>query len=192
MNDKNLEKAIELVQTSSNVLITTHTRPDGDACGCMRAVIEAVRSQGKKANPLVLSPLPGWYAALFDQPVPVLGNDITQAQLMEGHFDACDLIVLLDTNSRVQLPGFGQWLMKVKSDKKVLVIDHHVTGDGLGDVELIDTAAAATGEIVFDLLKEAGWPITEEVAEAIFIALSTDTGWFRFGNADSRIFHTAA
>jgi phosphoesterase RecJ-like protein len=129
---------------------------------------------------------------MFDRPMPILGNDITQEQLMAGEYDACDLVVIVDTDSRVQLPGLAEWLMKVRADKKVLVIDHHVTGDGLGDVQLVEPEAAAAGEIVFDLYKAAGWSITERVAEAIFIALSTDTGWFRFGNADSRIFHTAA
>jgi len=97
---------------------------------------------------------------------------------------------IVDTNSCVQLPQFDEWLKKSK--KKILVIDHHITNDGLGDVELVDTTAAAAGEIVLDLMKYAGWPLTPGIAEALFVALSTDTGWFRFGNADSRIFRCAA
>lgn len=186
------QKAIGLIDTCSKVLITTHVRPDGDACGCMRAMMDVLREKGKTVFPLLLSPPAAWYAALFEQKVPVLGNDITQSQLMEGYFEDCDLIVLLDTNSMIQLPGLDSWLGSIQGRKKLLVIDHHLTGDGLGDVELIDPEAAATGEIVFDLFKVGGWPITAPVAEAIFVALSTDTGWFRFGNADSRIFHTAA
>lgn len=186
------QRVIDLFEQSSEVLITTHIRPDGDACGCMRAMMDALAVQSKQVRPLLLSPPASWYAAMFEKKIPVLGNDITQDQLMEGFFEGCDLIVIVDTNSRVQLPGFAEWLEKVKGRKKVLVIDHHVTGDWLGDLELIDTEAAATGEILFDFFKAAGWTITEPIAEAIFIALSTDTGWFRFGNADSRIFHTAA
>ena len=112
--------------------------------------------------------------------------------MMEGFFEDCDLIVIARYKQPGAAPGFAEWLEKVKGQKKVLIIDHHVTGDGLGDLELIDTEAAATGEILFDFFKTAGWTITKPIAEAIFIALSTDTGWFRFGNADSRIFHTAA
>jgi phosphoesterase RecJ-like protein len=186
------KKAIALIDTCTKALITTHVRPDGDACGCMRAMMDALAARGKQVRPLLLSPPASWYAALFEQKVPVLGNDISQPQLMGGVFGDCDLIILLDTNSSIQLPGLDLWLSKIRGQKKVLVIDHHVTGDGLGDAELIDPEAAATGEIVFDLFKAAGWPITAPIAEAIFVALSTDTGWFRFGNADSRIFHTAA
>jgi len=137
-----------------------------------------------------MSPLPDWYKFLFDVQPPILGNDITKEQLHAGHYDDCDLIIIVDTNSYVQLPGFDEWLKATSIP--VLVIDHHVTGDRLGTVEVIDTEAAAAGEIVYDLLNFAGWPITPTVAEALFVALSTDTGWFKFGNADSRIFKSAA
>jgi phosphoesterase RecJ-like protein len=192
MDGIDFKKAIAFIGTCRKALITTHVRPDGDACGCMRAMMDALIGLGKQVCSLLLSPPASWYAAMFESKVPVLGNDISQPQLMGGVFDDCDLIILVDTDSLVQLPGLDLWLSKIRGQKKILVLDHHVTGDGLGDVELIDPEAAATGEIVFDLLKAAGWPITAPIAEAIFVALSTDTGWFRFGSADSRIFHTAA
>jgi phosphoesterase RecJ-like protein len=136
-----------------------------------------------------MSPLAAWYEALFDIKPAILGNDVHPEKLSETYQDV-DLVLIVDTDSRVQLPGFADWLDTC--DKKILIIDHHVTGDNLGHVELVDTVAAAAGEVVFDLIKFAGWTITERIAESIFIALSTDTGWFKFGNADSRIFHTAA
>jgi phosphoesterase RecJ-like protein len=183
------KQAVTLIEASNHVLITAHTRPDGDACGCVRAMKEALTGLGKAVEVLFMSPLASWYQCLFSTPPAILGNDVPAENLDETYKNV-DLVVIVDTNSRVQLPGFADWL--AASGKKVLVIDHHITGDGLGDVEIVDTTAAAAGEIVFDLLKYAGWPITERTAESIFIALSTDTGWFKFGNADSRIFHTAA
>lgn len=185
------QKAIELIEHSSNIAITTHIRPDGDACGCMRALLEVLYAQGKQLFPFFLSPPASWYRDLFEEKIPVLGNDFRPEEFMEEPWSKCDLVILVDTNSLVQLPGLERWL-SYRSNAKVLVIDHHLTGDGLGDVQLIDAEAAAAGEIVFDLLKAAGWPITPSTAEAIFVSLSTDTGWFRFGNADSRIFRTAA
>ena len=183
------QKAVTLIEQSKKILITTHIRPDGDACGCVRALLEALKGLGKAAQPLFMSPLASWYQTLFDEKPAILGNDIAIEQL-ENHYQDIDLIILVDTDSRVQLPGFSDWMDGC--GKKILVIDHHITGDGLGDVIVVDTTAAAAGEIVFDLLKFARWPITERIAESIFIALSTDTGWFKFGNTDSRIFHTAA
>lgn len=183
------QKAVALIEQSNHVLITAHIRPDGDACGCVRALQETLTGLDKRVRVLFMSPLASWYQALFDTPPAILGNDITLEKLDEA-CETVDLVIIVDTDSKVQLPGFSDWLDR--SGKKVLVIDHHITGDHLGDVEIVDTTAAAAGEIVFDLLKFANWPITERIAESIFIALSTDTGWFKFGNTDSRIFHTAA
>ena len=183
------QDAIELINASHNILLTTHIRPDGDACGCVRALMEVLQNQGKQARPLVMSPLAAWYESLFKEKPAVLGNDIQPENLSEVYKDV-DLLIIVDTDSNVQLPGFSEWLPDC--GKTILVIDHHISGDNLGDVSLVDTAAAAAGEVVFDLIKLADWNITEHIAESIFIALSTDTGWFKFGNTDSRIFHTAA
>jgi len=189
-DSRDFDRAIELINSATSVLITSHVRPDGDACGSMKALCDTLERLGKKAFPILLSPLAEWYDFLFDSKVPVLGNDITKEQLGGGCFDDCDLIIIVDTDSFVQLPQFDEWLRE--TDKKILVIDHHVTGDGIGDVGIIDNSAAASGEIVYDLLKYAGWPITEKIAEALFVALATDSGWFKFNNADARIFRNAA
>jgi phosphoesterase RecJ-like protein len=183
------QKAVDLINGSTRVLLTTHIRPDGDACGCVRAMADVLTSLGKTPEMLFISPLASWYESLFDEKPPILGNDVKQDELTDTYADV-DLVMIVDTNSKVQLPGFADWLCG--SGKKVLVIDHHITGDHLGDVEVIDTGAAAAGEIVFDLIRYAGWPVDIRIAESIFIALSTDTGWFKYSNADSRIFHTAA
>ena len=188
-DNKTFQKAVDLLNVSNNILLTTHIRPDGDACGSVRALMEALQNQGKQAHPLFMSPLAAWYGALFKKNPAILGNDVPPEKLPEVYADV-DLVIIIDTDSRVQLPGFADWLEQC--GKQILVVDHHISGDNLGHVELVDTAAAAAGEVVFDLIKFAGWQITERIAESIFIALSTDTGWFKFGNTDSRIFHTAA
>lgn len=186
---EDFKKAAELIENARSVLLTTHIRPDGDACGCIRALMDILHQKKKSAKPLFLSPLPSWYAALFNPRPAVLGNDIAPQQLDDFCFDT-DLVIVVDTDSRVQLPGFADWL--ARCGKKILVIDHHITGDRLGTAIVSDTAAAAAGEIVFDLIKFAGWPLDSAVAESIFIALASDTGWFKYGNTDSRIFRTAA
>jgi phosphoesterase RecJ-like protein len=122
--------------------------------------------------------------------VPILGKDVTLQQLKQGQFAEPDLIVLIDVNSNNQLSKFSEYLKQ--NDKPVLVIDHHITNDGLGDVELIDTTAAATALIIFDFLKYANWQITEKIAQALFVAAATDTGWFQFGNTDSKVHRSCA
>jgi phosphoesterase RecJ-like protein len=180
-NDVDFQKAVELVGKSDKVLITTHTRPDGDACGCIAAIFETLTSLGKNVKILLLSELPTCYEFLFEQK-PEFFSKKTKID--------SDLIIVVDTSSYNQLPELDKYLKQ--SDKPVLVIDHHATSDNLGDVRLIDSSAAATALIVFDLLKYAGWPITKKIAGALFVAVSTDTGWFQFSNTDSRVHRACA
>ena len=190
INNNDFQKAIELIDESNNVLMTTHTRPDGDACGSIAALSDVLGALGKKVKLILLSPLPEWYGFLFAEKLPILGEDVSFEQLKQGQFAKPDLIMIIDTNSYSQLPQFAEFLKQ--NDKPVLVIDHHVTADGLGDVELIDTTAAGTGLIVFELLKYAKWPVTEKIAQALFVAVATDTGWFQFSNTDSAVFRSCA
>ena len=190
INNTDFQKAVELISESDSILITTHTSPDGDACGCIVTLSEIFVALGKKVDSIFLSPVPEWYEFMFVERTPVLGEDIQPEELAAGRLGEFDLIVIVDTNSYGQLPKFDKYLKQ--ADKPVLVVDHHATADGLGDVELVDSSAAATGLIVYDLLKYAGWTITEKIAEALFVAIATDTGWFQFSNTDSRVFRTCA
>ena len=190
VDSSDFQKAVELIDKSSNILITSHSRPDGDACGSIVAMADALAGLGKKVKPLLLSDLPKWYEFLFTEKPAILGEDITIEQLIEGQAGEFDLIFIVDTNSYTQLPKFEQYLKQ--TDKPVLVIDHHVTSDGLGSVELIDTAAAAAGLIVFDLFKHAKWQLNKTIAQALFVAIATDTGWFHFANTDSRVYRSCA
>jgi len=183
------QQAASLIESSTNVLITTHTKPDGDACGCVAAMAEVLRCRGKTARPLFLSAMPDWYGFLFDESVPVLGQDVQIGDLTGGAQGPIDLIVIMDTNSNRQLPGFEDFLGQ--TDVPVLVFDHHVTSDHLGQVEIADHTAAAAGIVLFEFLQSVGWTVTAKVAEALFVAISTDTGWFHLRNADSRVFRCA-
>jgi len=190
VSSDNFQKAVELINKSGTILLTAHTRLDGDACGCMAAMDDVLTALGKKVKLLVLSPIPEWYRFLFAENLPVLGEDVSLEQLKQGQFAEPDLIMIIDTNSYSQLPEFEKYLKQ--AGRPVMIIDHHATADGLGDVELTEQDAAATALIVFDLLMYAGWPITEKIAQALFVAAATDTGWFQFNNTDSRVFHCCA
>ena len=185
-----LQQAIDLIGKSEGILVTTHTKPDGDALGCLVAICDVLRTSGKKVKPLLLSPAPDWYRFLLTEKVPVLDVDIRLEDLKAERFGEFDLVIILDTNSPGQLPKFKNYLKK--NVKPVLVIDHHRTSDGLGAVELIEADAAATALVVLELFKYAGWKITEKIAEALFVAVATDTGWFHFNNTDGRVFSACA
>jgi len=189
-SNNGFKKAVELIGKSGNVLITTHTKPDGDACGCVVALCDALRSEGKTVEPLFLSALPQWYGFLLSEKMPVLGEDVGIEELMKGRLGEFDLIIIVDADSYSQLGDFEHYLKQ--NDKPVLVIDHHATSDGIGDVQLVDSTAAATGLIILELFEYAAWPVTEKIAQALFAAIATDTGWFQFNNTGSRVYAAAA
>ena len=155
-------QALELIDSANNVLVTTHTRPDGDACGCVAVLTDALRGLGKTVQPLFLSPVPDWYRFLLDEEIPVLETEAQAHELIGGAWGTFDLIVVADTNSYSQLPRFETYLKQ--ADVPVLVIDHHVTSDGLGRVELVDPTAAAAGLVIYDFLtfhhsEDGGGPV---------------------------------
>lgn len=189
-----MDSAVELLRSCRAAMVVSHVRPDGDSVGSMRAVCELLEGLGKRAYPLLLSPLPGWYDFVFDKAVPVMGNNVTMTQLGQQPYGDCDLLVIVDTNSVVQLPGLEPWLVKSRpaSRMKVLVIDHHITQEGLGDVEIIDSKAAATGQILYELIRYAGVALTKPMATGLFVAIATDTGWFRYSSTDARLLREVA
>ena len=190
VSSSHFNKALDLINKSERILITTHTKPDGDALGSLVAMSESIISLGKDVKPLILSPMPEWYRFLFAEEVPVFGEDIQLEELTAGRFGEFDLILVVDTNSPGQLPDFAKYLKQIETP--VLVIDHHRTADGLGAVEIVESDAAATGLVILELLKYAGWTVTKKIAEALFIAISTDTGWFHFNNTDGRVFEACS
>jgi phosphoesterase RecJ-like protein len=190
IKNDDFQKAVELINKSSNILITSHTKPDGDACGCIAAMCYTLEALSKNVTPLMLSAVPQWYEFLFTEKPAVLDEDVKLDELTAGQFGQFDLILIVDTNSHSQLAKFSDYLKQ--NDVPVLILDHHETSDGLGDLELVDSDAAATALIVLDLFKYAGWPITEKIAKALFVAVATDTGWFQFSNTDSRVYRACA
>ena len=73
VDNATFQKAVELINKSNNILLTTHTRPDGDACGCLAAMYDVLTALGKNVEYLFLSPLREWYEFLFTEKPPVLG-----------------------------------------------------------------------------------------------------------------------
>jgi bifunctional oligoribonuclease and PAP phosphatase NrnA len=188
----NFDQAIEQIESAQSILITTHVRPDGDAVGCVAALKRLIGLSAQRAGRscnvqmLFLSYIPENYQFLLSEPPWILGTDIKPEQIEQGELDSFDLIVILDTSAPRQLPDLDTYLKR--REKPILVIDHHLAGDDLGTCQLINTDAAATGEIIFDLAQHANWPIDKNIAAALFAAISTDTGWFRFSNTTAHTY----
>jgi len=167
-------------------LLTTHVNPDGDAIGSEIAFAEMLRALGKQARILNDSPTPHAFAWLTREwPVEEYREDLAETRFAEA-----DALIVLDTGNRQRIGGLAAHLDRHAI--AVAVVDHHVTHDGFGQVNVIEPACAATAVLVYELMKEAGVKLDALSADALYVGLATDTGHFRYSNTDARALRMAA
>jgi len=179
-----LDAVVARLASAESMLLITHARPDGDGLGSMQALASAARRAGKNARELVPGEIPARLGFMFDQSQLARMNEF--ASLAESS----DLIVILDTHALAQLDEIAETIGRYFD--KIVIVDHHSTGDTLSDVAWIDSSAAATGVMVGELIDALRWPMDAEIAEALLAAVMTDTGWLRFANTDGRCLRAVA
>jgi phosphoesterase RecJ-like protein len=168
------------------IVMTTHVNADGDGIGSEVALLHLLRAQGREAAIVNPTPVPDRYRFLVD-PVGALDRTGEAAQAIRD----ADCLLVLDI---ADLGRLGNLAEAIRTRGIVAAcVDHHVSPGTLPDgPRLVDAAASATGELVYDLAVAAGWPIEEDVARALYVAMLTDTGGFRFGNTTPGILRRAA
>lgn len=162
----------------------THVRPDGDALGSELALAAALRRRGKTARTLIASNLPPRYRFLDPD-----GSKIERFTLPGDAYRNTDAVIIVDTGTWNQIGEFGGFLKTLTCAK--IVIDHHRTQDDLGGIRFVDTSAEAAGRLAYEACRALGVPLDAEIASAVFMALATDTGWFRHSNTTPRTFALA-
>ena len=172
---KTVKEAANWLQERDDFLILTHRRPDGDATGCAIALCLGLRSIGKTA----------WIWA-NPQFTPRYAPRL--AGLTADTVSETATIISVDMAAESLLPLNGAQF----AGKCLLSLDHHPSNTGYAAESLVQTECGGCGELIWDLLLELGAVITREMAEAVYIAVSTDTGCFRFANTTARTFRTAA
>jgi phosphoesterase RecJ-like protein len=176
----------EVVQRYPRFLLTTHVNPDGDALGSEAALALYLRARGKQVRVLNDSLVPPNFAFLGRW----VAFEPYEAELAEQRFGEADVLVVLDTGNRQRIGRLAQHIDR--HIVHVVVIDHHVSHDGFGQLNLVEPEASATGEILYELLRGEPDALTPEIAECLYVALMTDTGSFRFSNTDATAHHMAA
>lgn len=164
-------------------MVTTHTRPDGDALGCQLAIAEAIRALGKRVHCVIPSPMPPRYQFLDP-------DQLVTTFALDGPWSDVEGVLVVDTGTFNQLPGVGDWIRT--SSARKFVIDHHKTQDDLGGDRLVDTSAEACGRLVFEAIDALGVTMTPTMAQWLFAAVATDTGWFRHSNTTPDTFALAS
>ena len=170
-----IDQAARWLLERDNFLILTHRRPDGDATGCAIALCLGLRSLGKTAWIWANPQFTPRYA-------PRLAGLTTDTPAEDA------VIVAVDLASEGLLPMGGEAF----AGKTRLCLDHHPSNTGYAAETLVQPECGGCGELIWDLLEAMGVDITPAMAEALYIAVSTDTGCFRFSNTTARTFRTAA
>ena len=163
----------KILLSHDHYAIVTHRRPDGDTLGSSAVLCMGLRQLGKTAYILENPEITPKYAPLH--------QGLTKAEIEEG-----DFVITVDVASPGMLPDCFKHL------SFDLRIDHHGSATSFTPVELVEPEAAACGEIVYGVLAEMGAELDIPMANALYTAISTDTGCFRYANTTGNTFAVAA
>ena len=158
----------------------SHLRPDGDALGCVIALALCLKRLGKQVKVWNEDGMLDKYRYL------PFSDLVTRPPLEPEEFEVA---IALDTGAENRL---GTCLKSIKQAKIWLNIDHHISNSRYGDLVYVDSAAPATGQILFELFQSGHFPITPEIADNLFVAISTDTGSFQYPNTTARTYEIGA
>ena len=172
----NVEQAAAKLRDADDILILCHKNPDGDTIGCGSALYAALTSLGKRAAVLCADPIPSRFS-------------YTSPRLFRGEFEPA-LVVAVDV-AGTQLFG-DAGLMPAYSRRVDLCIDHHTGNNGYAQYTLLDAGAAATAELLCDVIEAMGAAIDSHMADCLYTGLATDTGCFRFANTTAKTHRVAA
>ena len=168
-------EAAALLAEQNDILILTHKRPDGDTIGCAVGLCAALRKLGKTA----------WVLPNAD--ATSLFTPYLEGCLAPGEF-APRFVVSVDIAGRSLFPENAKVWLERGVD---LALDHHPSNEGFGRENCVDAGRAACGELIFDLVREWG-EIDAAIALPLYVAVSTDTGCFVYGNTTPGTHRVAA
>jgi bifunctional oligoribonuclease and PAP phosphatase NrnA len=167
-------KIIELIQQEKAFYLISHMLPDGDSVGSLLALGEVLREMGKDVTLFTPGRIPQKYNFLS-------GSETVKNEVLIDNPDIP--VIILDSSDIERLGIFKD---AVLNSRLIVNIDHHVTNQGYGTLNLVDAKAAATGEIIYHLLLDLGHNLNESVARSLYVAIATDTGSFKYDNTTSR------
>lgn len=183
---KAARKIAELFQPGARIALTTHVNADGDGAGSEVGLWRLLTEYGVRAVITNPTPFPQRYRFLLDG----IGGADKTAQAVR-HLEKADAVVVLDISDIGRLGHLGRRI--AERGIPVACIDHHLSnGDLPPGPRLVDATACATGELVYDFAKAVGWDLIPDVARALYVAILTDTGGFRFSNTTPRTLRVAA
>lgn len=181
-----IERLLAELAPGQSVALSTHINSDGDGCGSEAALAGLLAQRGMTAFIVNPTPWPAMFRFLLEEG----GIDDRSAKGAKA-LAAADRLIVLDISDVKRLGTLADSVRALA--KPPLVIDHHLPGDEPpGTLHVTDVTACATGELVYDVAQVMGAELTPPVATAIYTAMLTDTGGFRYANTSPRCHAVAA
>ncbi|MEN9974819.1 MAG: hypothetical protein RLZZ282_825 [Verrucomicrobiota bacterium] len=176
-----IEQIGDVLRSHQSFLLLSHVRPDGDAIGSQLALGFALSAMGKSVRLINEDGLPEGLAFLP-------GSE--RIELPPAAPLDVEVAIALDTATR---PRLGERALHAASKARLwLNIDHHISNPHYGDLNLIDATSPATGQILYELLTRLELPMPPETCDAIYVAVSTDTGSFQYPSTTAKTYDMAA
>jgi len=171
----------QVINDHESFVVLSHVRPDGDAIGSQLALGSALEGMGKTVHYVNEDGLPSNLAFLPDSD-----------KILTPPKDVLDVEVCIALDCATK-PRLGDNALHAASAAKTWInIDHHKTNPGYGDLNYIDSSAPATGQILYELITSQGMPFSATTRDTIYVAVSTDTGSFRYSSTTKRTYEMAA
>ncbi|MFD0711318.1 bifunctional oligoribonuclease/PAP phosphatase NrnA [Paenibacillus sp. GCM10027626] len=177
-----LDDALSFIKSGERFLVVSHVQPDGDAISSTLVIAWLLQQLGKQAVLMNEGAVPARLHYLD-------GADTIVNYSEQAPEEKFDRIISVDCADARRI---GRVAESFGAAARLLNIDHHPTNDAFGAVNLLRADAAATVEILYDLIERAGLALDQSVATAIYTGLLTDTGGFRYSNTTPRVMHIAA
>jgi phosphoesterase RecJ-like protein len=161
------------IRRRQRFVLSSHVRPDGDAIGSQLAMAFALWHLGKDVRLVNRDPAPG--------PLQIFPG-VSKIEVADRIDDPGDAVIVMECGdlSRTGVEGFERGF--------VINIDHHLGNTSYGALNWFDAGAAACGEMVFDLVRELGVPLSPEIATHVYLAIITDTGSFHYSSISPHTF----
>lgn len=177
-----LKDAVSFIRERDDFLIVSHVQPDGDAISSTVATGWLLQKLGKTFTMLNEGPVPSRLHFLWKSAEIHFINDEQPKRLFRN-------VISVDCADYARVGKAKEWFAP---DAELLNIDHHPTNDSFGHANLLKFHAAATAEILFELLDELELALDKDVATAIYTGLLTDTGGFRYSNTSPLVMNMAS
>jgi phosphoesterase RecJ-like protein len=179
-NNTSLEEIAEILRTRRRYVVMSHVRPDGDALGCTIAMALCLKQLGKNVT--------AWNEEGVLEKFRFLpGHELVSKPPTQP--ERFDVAIVLDTATRERV---GTCLHAVEQADLWINIDHHPTNPRFGDLVHIDSVAPATGQILYELFRACELPLDRQIADNLFVAISTDTGSFQYPATTARTYEIGA